>query len=153
MYYDYEKEMVLHPVSHDFARSKVEQMIQQSQLWVYEYPVLNAAMTRVEYYEVSAIAVLTRHTPAVAALSAIYTSPRLRGHRFAERLVGRMCNHVFALNKSAVLFVPGGNTAASNLLGRIGFYGMGTRALTLGEEAETWREIGFTGGVRVSGSW
>ncbi|KAG9127085.1 hypothetical protein FRC07_000688 [Ceratobasidium sp. 392] len=158
MYYDYEREMlippqVLHPVSHDFARLKVEQMIQQGQLWVYEYPVLNAARTRVEYYEVTAMAALVRDTPAVAALSTIYTSPRLRGNRFAEKLVGRVCNHVFAMNKSAVLFVPGGNTAASNLLGRIGFYGMGARALTLGEEAETWREIGFANGVRVSGSW
>ncbi|KAG8707473.1 hypothetical protein FRC08_000479 [Ceratobasidium sp. 394] len=153
MYYDYEKEMVLHPVSHDFARTKVEHMIQQGQLWVYEYPVLNASMTRVEYYEVSAIAALNRHTTAVAALSTIYTLPRLRGNRFAERLVGRVCNHVFAMNKSAVLFVPGGNTAAGNLLGRIGFYGMGARAVALGEQAETWREIGFAGGVRVSGSW
>jgi hypothetical protein len=56
------------------------------------------------------------------------------------------------MNKTAVLFVPQGNTAASNLLGRIGFYGMGPR-VTLGETAETWREIGFMGGVRVSGSW
>ncbi|KAG9092418.1 hypothetical protein FS749_015757 [Ceratobasidium sp. UAMH 11750] len=110
-------------------------------------------MTRVEYYEVSAIAALNRHTTAVAALSTIYTLPRLRGNRFAERLVGRVCNHVFAMNKSAVLFVPGGNTAAGNLLGRIGFYGMGARAVALGEQAETWREIGFAGGVRVSGSW
>jgi hypothetical protein len=60
---------------------------------------------------------------------------------------------VFEMNKTAVLFVPGGNAAAGNLLGRIGFYGMGARAATFGEEAETWREIGFTGGVRVSGSW
>lgn len=50
------------------------------------------------------------------------------------------------MNKSAVLFVPQGNTAASNLLGRVGFYGMGSRA-ELGEEAETWREIGFEGGI------
>jgi hypothetical protein len=57
------------------------------------------------------------------------------------------------MNKTAVLFVPGGNAAIGNLLGRIGFYGMGARASTFGEEAETWREIGFAGGVRVSGSW
>ncbi|QRV95049.1 hypothetical protein RhiJN_23067 [Ceratobasidium sp. AG-Ba] len=153
MYYDFEKEMVFHPVSHDFARTKVEEMIQQGQLWIYEYPVLDASMTRVEYYEVAAIAALTRHTPAIAALSTIYTLPHLRGHRFAERLVARVCSDVFARNKSAVLFVPERNTAAGNLLGRIGFYGMGMRAATLGEEAETWREIGFVGGVRVSGSW
>lgn len=152
MYYDFEKEMVLHSVSHDLARHKVDQMIQQGQLWVYEYPVLNAARTSVEYYEVCAIGALTRHTHTVAALSTIYTIPQARRQRIAERLVGRICNHVFAMNKSAVLFVPQGNMAAGNLLGRIGFYGMGSRA-ALGEMAETWREIGFVGGVRGSGSW
>lgn len=152
MYYDFEKEMVLHPVSHDLARHKVEQMIQQGQLWVYEYPVLNAERTRVEYYDVCAIAALTRHTHTVAALSTIYTIPQARGQRIGERLVGRICSNVFAMNKSAVLFVSQGNMAAGNLLGRIGFYGMGSRA-ALGETAETWREIGFVGGVRGSGSW
>lgn len=67
-------------------------MIQQGQLWVYEYPVLNAARTSVEYYEVCAIGALTRHTHTVAALSTIYTIPQARRQRIAERLVGRICN-------------------------------------------------------------
>ncbi|CAE6464569.1 unnamed protein product [Rhizoctonia solani] len=152
IYYDFETELALHPISNEQARQKVERMIQQGQLWIYEYPVFNTAKTRIEYYDICAIAALTRHTPAVAAISSIYTLPLARGRGIAGHLVGQICNHVFARNKSAVLFVPQGNTAASNFLGRIGFYGMGLRA-TFGEVAETWREIGFVGGARVSGGW
>ncbi|CAE6469898.1 unnamed protein product [Rhizoctonia solani] len=153
MYYDFETELALHPISNDQARQKVGRMIQQGQLWIYEYPVFNASKTHVDYYDICAIAALTRHTPTVAAISSIYTLPFARGRGIAEHLVGRVCNHVFAMNKSAVLFVPQGNATASNLLGRIGFYGMGPRASALGETAETWREIGFVGGARVSGGW
>ncbi|CAE6445433.1 unnamed protein product [Rhizoctonia solani] len=152
MYYDFETELALHPITSEQARQKVERMVQQRQMWLYEYPVYDASKTRVEYYDICAIAALTRHTPAVAAISSIYTVPFARGRGIAELLVGRICNDVFAMNKSAVLFVPQGNTTASNLLGRIGFYGMGPRAV-LGEVAETWREIGFVGGARVSGGW
>ncbi|CAE6477368.1 unnamed protein product [Rhizoctonia solani] len=152
IYYDFETELALHPISNEQARQKVERMIQQGQLWIYEYPVFNTSKTRIEYYDICAIAALTRHTPSVAAISSIYTLPFARGRGIAGHLVGQICSHVFAINKSAVLFVPQGNTAASNFLGRIGFYGMGLRA-TLGEVTETWREIGFVGGARVSGGW
>ncbi|KAH7339016.1 hypothetical protein B0J17DRAFT_717446 [Rhizoctonia solani] len=152
MYYNFETELAINPITSEQARQKVERMIQQGQIWLYEYPVYNDSGTRVEYYSICAIAALTRHTPAVAAISSIYTVPFARGRGIAELLVGRICNHVFAMNKSAVLFVPQGNTTASNLLGRIGFYGMGPRAV-LGEVAETWREIGFMGGARVSRGW
>ncbi|CAE6529058.1 unnamed protein product [Rhizoctonia solani] len=152
LYYDFETELALHPTSNEQARQKVERMIQQRQLWIYEYPVLNAAKTHIECYNICAIAALARHTPAVSAISSIYTLPSTRGRGIAGHLVGQICNHVFAINKSAVLFVPQGNTAASNFLGRVGFYGMGLRA-TFGEVAETWREIGFVGGARVSGGW
>lgn len=67
-------------------------MVQQDQLWIYEYPVLDASMTRVELYRICAIAALTRHTPAMAAISCIYTLPQARGQRIAERLVGTVCN-------------------------------------------------------------
>ncbi|CAE6459875.1 unnamed protein product [Rhizoctonia solani] len=152
IYHDFETEQALHPISYDQACQKIERMIRQGQVWVYEYPVLNTSRTRVEYHDICAIAALTRHTPTVAAISSIYTLPLVRGKGIAGQLVGRICDHVFALNKSAVLFVPQGNTTASNLLGRIGFYGMGPRA-ALGEAAETWREIGFAGGTRASGGW
>jgi hypothetical protein len=83
---------IIHPISHDCARQKVERMIQQEQLWVYESPVLDETMTRMVSYEVRAIAALTRHTTTVAALSTIYTLPQARGQRIAERLVGRICS-------------------------------------------------------------
>ncbi|GAB1526716.1 hypothetical protein RhiXN_09943 [Rhizoctonia solani] len=152
IYYDFETEQTLHPISYDQACQKVERMIHQGQIWTYERPVFDTSRTRVERHDICAIAALTRHTPTVAAISSIYTLPLFRGKGIAGQLVGRVCDHVFTLNKSAVLFVPQSNTAASNLLGRIGFYGMGPRA-ALGEAAETWREIGFVGGARTSGSW
>lgn len=159
-----------HPVTTEYARAKVEKMIQQGQIWVYTCPSQSG-----DCEEVCAMAALSRHTPAVAALSGVYTLPRFRKNGFAERLVSRVCHRyvfpscfysirmpevlttgwasVFEMNKTAVLFVPQGNTAAGNLLGRIGFYGMGPRA-AMGEAAETWKEVGFVGvGVRVSGSW
>ncbi|KAF8602042.1 hypothetical protein BDV93DRAFT_557810 [Ceratobasidium sp. AG-I] len=150
MYYEFEKEMMHHPITPESAKATVEKMIQQGQIWVYTCRVQSQGGGECE--EVCAMAALSRHTPAVAALSGVYTLPRFRKMKFAERLVSRVCHRVFEMNKTAVLFVPQGNAAAGNLLGRIGFYGMGPRA-ALGEAAETWREVGFVGGIRPSGSW
>ncbi|CAE6518372.1 unnamed protein product [Rhizoctonia solani] len=92
MYYDFETELALHPISNEQARQKVERMIQQGQLWIYEYPVLNTSKTHIDHYNICAIAALIRHTPAVAAISSIYTLPSARDKGIAGHLVGQICN-------------------------------------------------------------
>ncbi|KAK0196074.1 hypothetical protein F5146DRAFT_1028411 [Armillaria mellea] len=94
----------------------------------------------------------TRNSDGLATITKVYTNPDFRRRGCAERLVRRVCKHLFMTKEKVALYVAHTNPAASKVYHRVGFAGLGSDGIAV-EGVDAWTEIGFDRGVIDLGHW
>jgi predicted GNAT family acetyltransferase len=148
------------------ARREALLMISRKQLWVHTI----ARTGQVE--EIASIVAVTRESGDVSAITKVYTNPKWRSRKCAERLVRKVTQmyvHVIPLNQnvyrisffissllktknSVVLYVAHDNSAARKVYGRVGFAGLAPERASI-PGVESWTEIGFEPTKVELGHW
>lgn len=128
------------------ALKEAKLLISKSQLWVHE--ISEAGMAP----EIASIVAVTRTSESVAAITKVYTNPRWRQRRCAERLVRRVCKHLLKSKEKVVLYVAHNNPAAAKVYDRVGFLGLGPTSSAV-PEVSSWLELGFDRNLVTLGHW
>ncbi|GJE99638.1 hypothetical protein PsYK624_159090 [Phanerochaete sordida] len=133
-------------LSAEDALREAKLMISKAQLWVHEIAEPGKAP------EIASIVAVTRTSDSVAAITKVYTNPRWRQRRCAERLVRRVCKHLLKSKEKVVLYVAHNNPAAAKVYDRVGFLGLSPgSAPVLG--VDSWLELGFDRNLVTLGHW
>jgi len=112
--------------------------IANRQIYVYNVPAAKG-----DDVETASIVCATRTSQGVSAITKVYTNPKFRGQRCAEKLVRYVCQQLLYEQKrnSVVLFVAHDNVAAEKVYDRVGFQGLCGKPRP--EGVNDWIEIGF----------
>ncbi|KAK0212213.1 hypothetical protein DFS33DRAFT_1463661 [Desarmillaria ectypa] len=122
-------------------------LVRQNQVWVHRIRRQGEDRS-----SVASIVAFTRNSNAVATITKVYTNPDYRRRGCAERLVRRVCKHLFMTKDKIALYVAHNNPAASKVYHRVGFAGLGDDGVTV-EGVDAWTEIGFDRDVIDLGHW
>ncbi|KAK0486490.1 hypothetical protein IW261DRAFT_1582299 [Armillaria novae-zelandiae] len=113
-------------------------LVQQKQVWTCS--------------SVASIVVFTRNSDTLATITKVYTNPDYRRRGCAERLVRRVCKHLFMTKEKVALYVAHNNPAASKVYHRVGFAGLGDDGVVV-DGVDAWTEIGFDRDHTELGHW
>ncbi|KAJ7647819.1 hypothetical protein FB45DRAFT_209699 [Roridomyces roridus] len=105
-----------------------------------------------EVEEIASIVAFTRNSETLATITKVFTNPRWRRRGCAERLVRRVCKHLFLTKQSIALYVAHNNPAATNVYHRVGFLGLAEGGAPV-EAVDSWLEIGFDRSQVELGHW
>ncbi|TFK36975.1 hypothetical protein BDQ12DRAFT_724793 [Crucibulum laeve] len=116
---------------------EAEILVNNQQLWVHTIKEGNMSE------DIASIVAVTRDADSVAAITKVYTNPKWRARRCAERLVRYVCDQLLETKESVVLYVAHDNNAARKVYDRVGFLGLKKEAYGNVPGVEPWLEIGF----------
>ncbi|KAF5357406.1 hypothetical protein D9758_005951 [Tetrapyrgos nigripes] len=124
-------------------------LIQNATVWIHEVRWPNKAPM------VASLVAFTRNSATVSTITKVYTNPGARGMGCAQRLVRRVCKHLFSTERKekVALYVAHNNLAASKVYHRVGFTGLDPENSTPSPEVESWTEIGFDRAKVELGHW
>ncbi|KAK0459398.1 uncharacterized protein EV420DRAFT_319471 [Desarmillaria tabescens] len=129
------------------ALKEATHLVRQNQVWVHRIRQQGEDRS-----SIASIVAFTRNSDAVATITKVYTNPDYRRRGCAERLVRRVCKHLFMTKDKVALYVAHNNPAASKVYHRVGFAGLGDDGVTV-EGVDAWTEIGFDRDVIDLGHW
>ncbi|KAJ3564575.1 hypothetical protein NP233_g8204 [Leucocoprinus birnbaumii] len=126
-------------ITREQALEEMRSLIAQKRIWVHTINRPGAQE------EIASLVAVTRETVNVSAITKVYTNPRWRGKRCAERLVRHVTKILLSKpNKESVVLYVGHNNPARKVYQRVGFTGPGGEALCDDPtNAGHWLEIGF----------
>ncbi|KAF5357407.1 hypothetical protein D9758_005950 [Tetrapyrgos nigripes] len=124
-------------------------LIRNRTVWIHEVQQHNNAPI------VASLVAFTRNSATVSTITKVYTNPDARGMGCAQRLVRRVCKHLFSTERKekVALYVAHNNLAASKVYHRVGFIGLDPENSTPSPEVESWTEIGFDRAAVELGHW
>ncbi|KAF9454124.1 hypothetical protein P691DRAFT_770837 [Macrolepiota fuliginosa MF-IS2] len=132
------------------ACEEAEFLINHKQVWVH---TINRPGAK---EEIASIVAVTRESASVSAITKVFTNPRWRGKRCAERLVRYVTKILlYKHNKEAVVLYVGRENAARKVYQRVGFTAPSGQALCddQGSNEGHWLELGFDREQVVLGHW
>ncbi|KAK0430045.1 hypothetical protein EV421DRAFT_1722094 [Armillaria borealis] len=122
-------------------------LVRQNQVWVHRIRQQGEDRS-----SIASIVAFTRNSDTLATITKVYTNPDYRRRGCAERLVRRVCKHLFMTKDKVALYVAHTNPAASKVYHRVGFAGLGGDGIAV-EGVDAWTEIGFDRDVIDLGHW
>ncbi|KXN88789.1 hypothetical protein AN958_06658 [Leucoagaricus sp. SymC.cos] len=126
-------------MTRDQADEEARSLISQRRVWVH---TINRSS---EEEEIASVVAVTRETINVSAITKVYTNPKWRGKRCAERLVRYVTKLLLSRpGKESVVLYVGHNNPARKVYQRVGF--TGPNGETLSDDptnAGHWLELGF----------
>ncbi|KAK0194819.1 hypothetical protein F5146DRAFT_1172143 [Armillaria mellea] len=122
-------------------------LVRQNQVWVHRIRQQGEDRSYI-----ASIVAFTRNSDTLATITKVYTNPDYRRRGYAERLVRRVCKHLFMTKEKVALYVAHNNPAVSKVYHRVGFAGLGDDGVAV-EGVDAWTEIGFDRDVIDLGHW
>ncbi|KAK7472321.1 hypothetical protein VKT23_000440 [Stygiomarasmius scandens] len=111
-------------------------LIRNRTVWIHEVIRPNGEI------ETACLVAFTRNSDTMSTITKVYTNPNTRGMGCAQRLMRRVCEHLFESKTKVALYVAHNNPSASKVYHNVGFIGLdGDDGPT--EGVEHWIEYGF----------